>query len=114
MATLIISNPSSSTLALTHHHKLAPRTLFNTPYVSNSRSLRFTVDLGRRRRHLSLVTRAGPTTSNYIFAFVLPLSLLAITIFTSIRIADRLDKKFLEESGAIWNTLELWRVSRCI
>ncbi|CAI9769462.1 unnamed protein product [Fraxinus pennsylvanica] len=49
------------------------------------------------RRRISVVTRAGPSTSSYIFAFVLPLSLLAVTVFTSIRIADKLDQKFLEE-----------------
>lgn len=43
------------------------------------------------------MTRAGPSSTSYIFAFVFPLSLLAITIFTSIRIADKLDKKFYEE-----------------
>lgn len=51
----------------------------------------------RRRRGSAVVTRAGPSSTSYIFAFVFPLSLLAITIFTSIRIADKLDKKFYEE-----------------
>ncbi|KAL8542180.1 hypothetical protein ACS0TY_003151 [Phlomoides rotata] len=49
------------------------------------------------RRGISVVTRAAPTATSYIFAFVFPLSLLAITIFTSVRIADKLDQKFLEE-----------------
>ncbi|GFY90498.1 hypothetical protein Acr_07g0006950 [Actinidia rufa] len=51
----------------------------------------------RKSRGSSVVTRAGPGTNTYIFAFVLPLSLLAITVFTSIRIADKLDREFLEE-----------------
>ncbi|KAJ0039134.1 hypothetical protein Pint_23852 [Pistacia integerrima] len=50
-----------------------------------------------RTRGLTVVTRAGPSTSSYVFAFVLPLSLLAITVFTSLRVADQLDQKFLEE-----------------
>ncbi|KAH6813859.1 high chlorophyll fluorescence 153 [Perilla frutescens var. frutescens] len=50
-----------------------------------------------RRRGISVVTRAGPSTTTYIFAFVFPLTLLAVTFFTSIRIADKLDQKFLEE-----------------
>ncbi|PIN11074.1 hypothetical protein CDL12_16326, partial [Handroanthus impetiginosus] len=49
------------------------------------------------RRVISVVTRAGPSTTSYIFAFVFPLSLLAVTIFTSVRIADKLDEKFFEE-----------------
>ncbi|XP_047976587.1 uncharacterized protein LOC125218851 [Salvia hispanica] len=49
---------------------------------------------GRRR---VVLTRAGPSTTSYIFAFVFPLSLLAVTAITSIRIADKLDQKFLEE-----------------
>ncbi|KAG8363668.1 hypothetical protein BUALT_Bualt19G0046400 [Buddleja alternifolia] len=55
------------------------------------------LQVGRRKRGISLVTRAGPSASSYIFAFVLPLSLLAVTIFTSVRIADKLEQKFLEE-----------------
>ncbi|KAL8144465.1 hypothetical protein V2J09_017497 [Rumex salicifolius] len=53
--------------------------------------------LRRSRRADSVVTRAGPTSNTLIFAFVFPLSLLAVTIFAAIRIGDRLDKKFLEE-----------------
>lgn len=44
-----------------------------------------------------MVPRAGPSSSAYIFAFVFPLSLLVATIIASIRIADQLDEKFLEE-----------------
>ncbi|RZC82992.1 hypothetical protein C5167_045779 [Papaver somniferum] len=40
---------------------------------------------------------ATPTTANLIFAFVFPLTLLLVTIFTSIKIADKLDQDFLEE-----------------
>ncbi|XP_060217458.1 uncharacterized protein LOC132644840 [Lycium barbarum] len=53
----------------------------------------------KKRRGISVVTRAGGgiSSSSYVFALVFPLSLLAITIFTSARIADTLDQKFLEE-----------------
>ncbi|GMH30501.1 hypothetical protein Nepgr_032344 [Nepenthes gracilis] len=51
----------------------------------------------RRKRGVNVVTRAGPSTSSYVFAFVFPLTLLAITIFAAMRIGDRLDEKFLEE-----------------
>lgn len=52
----------------------------------------------RRSRGSLVVTRGGPPgTSTYIFAFVFPLSLLAVTIFTAIRISDKLDKDFYEE-----------------
>ncbi|KZV54456.1 hypothetical protein F511_09771 [Dorcoceras hygrometricum] len=66
------------------------------------------------KRGVSVVTRAGGiSSSSYIFAFVLPLSLLAITIFSSIKISDKLDEKFFEERGSsimsdrgyTWNTL---------
>ncbi|PPD73610.1 hypothetical protein GOBAR_DD29465 [Gossypium barbadense] len=58
----------------------------------------FSNDLfNRKRRGLEVVTRAGANTSSYVFAAVFPLSLLAITIFTSIKIADKLDEDFLED-----------------
>ncbi|XP_039038985.1 uncharacterized protein LOC120176672 [Hibiscus syriacus] len=50
-----------------------------------------------KRRGLQVVTRAGANANSYALAAVLPLSLLAVTIFTSIKIADKLDKDFLED-----------------
>lgn len=45
-----------------------------------------------------VVTRAGPpSTGSYVFAFVFPMSLLIGTIFTSMRIAEKLDRQYLEE-----------------
>ncbi|CAN0917197.1 hypothetical protein LINGRAHAP2_LOCUS30138 [Linum grandiflorum] len=44
-----------------------------------------------------VVRRGAPSTSSYVFAFALPFSLLIFTIFTSIRIADKLDQDYLEE-----------------
>lgn len=44
-----------------------------------------------------MVTRAGPSTSSYVVAFLLPLSLLAVTIFTSWKVDDKLERDFLEE-----------------
>lgn len=52
----------------------------------------------RRKRGELLVTNAGPPSStSLILAFILPLSLLAGTVFASIRIADDLDDKFLQD-----------------
>ncbi|KAL0377196.1 UNVERIFIED_CONTAM: hypothetical protein Scaly_0837200 [Sesamum calycinum] len=84
----------SSTLS-----RLIP-TAYKPPAQRNSRNVERILQVGRRktsRRGVSVVTRSGPSSTSYIFAFVFPLSLLAITIFTSIRIADKLDDKFLEE-----------------
>ncbi|XP_038875344.1 uncharacterized protein LOC120067823 [Benincasa hispida] len=44
-----------------------------------------------------VTTRAGASTSSYIFAFSIPLSLILITVLTALKIGDNLDKKFLEE-----------------
>ncbi|KAL1822593.1 hypothetical protein ACET3Z_009371 [Daucus carota] len=49
------------------------------------------------RRGSSVVTRAVPGPNTYIFAFVFPLSLLVATVFTTIRISDKLDEDFLRE-----------------
>jgi hypothetical protein len=51
---------------------------------------------------LTAVTRAGLSTNYYIFAFALPFSLLAITIFASIRVADKLDRDYLQEVREIY------------
>ncbi|GAB2270501.1 hypothetical protein Dimus_005394, partial [Dionaea muscipula] len=51
----------------------------------------------RKTRRITVVTQAGLSTNSYVLAFVLPLSLLSITIFAAARIGDRLDQKFLEE-----------------
>ncbi|PIN02534.1 hypothetical protein CDL12_24953 [Handroanthus impetiginosus] len=70
------------------------------PPAANGGTVERILQVGRRetsRRVISVVTRAGPSTTSYIFAFVFPLSLLAVTIFTSVRIADKLDEKFFEE-----------------
>ncbi|XP_044488188.1 uncharacterized protein LOC123212974 [Mangifera indica] len=93
MATLLIPNSLFS----------LPLSLPTTPSRAYFRPSRLPVypGLGFRfspkTRGLTVVTRAGPSTSSYVFAFLLPLSLLAGTVFTSLRIADRLDQKFLEE-----------------
>ncbi|XP_059311681.1 uncharacterized protein LOC132063238 [Lycium ferocissimum] len=68
-------------------------------YPQNTQFLKLHSPQLKKHRGLSVVTRAGGgiSSSSYIFALVFPLSLLAITIFTSARIADTLDQKFLEE-----------------
>lgn len=50
-----------------------------------------------RKRKLVVVGAGPPSTTSLLFAFVFPLSLLLVTIFTSIRIADKLDQQYLEE-----------------
>ncbi|CAO2816203.1 unnamed protein product [Amaranthus hypochondriacus] len=69
------------------------------PFTFRSTSVRFPGEFRQRRiRGVSVVTRAGPPSTNqFIFAFVFPLSLLAFTVFTAIQIGNRLDQKFLEE-----------------
>ncbi|KAF8396205.1 hypothetical protein HHK36_017818 [Tetracentron sinense] len=87
MASLIAFNSVSTALHLTNRASFRPS------------AFRFAGELGLRntRGGLAVVTRAAPSTSNLVFAFVFPISLLAVTIFTSIKIADKLDKEFLEE-----------------
>ncbi|MED6128593.1 hypothetical protein PIB30_099410 [Stylosanthes scabra] len=53
----------------------------------------------RRTHRASTVAppRAGPTSSSIAFAIGLPLSLLAVTVLTSLRIANKLDQQFYEE-----------------
>ncbi|CAN7082121.1 unnamed protein product [Brassica oleracea var. botrytis] len=53
--------------------------------------------LNRRSRDCSYVARAGPSTSSYLLAFAIPATLIAATVFTSARIADKLDDDFLED-----------------
>ncbi|KAH7864992.1 hypothetical protein Vadar_000894 [Vaccinium darrowii] len=91
MASLFICNSNVTP-------KTPPLRLLQTntfpPSLPSSSSLHF---CRRNTRGLSVVTRGAPSTGTYIFAFFLPLSLLAVTVFTSIRIADKLDRDFLEE-----------------
>ncbi|KAI3739724.1 hypothetical protein L2E82_30135 [Cichorium intybus] len=61
----------------------------------------------RRNRGSLVVTRGGPPgTSTYIFAFVFPLSLLAVTIFTAINISDKLDRDYYEDLAVNQSILE--------
>ncbi|KAK6933906.1 hypothetical protein RJ641_036800 [Dillenia turbinata] len=90
-SSLISCNSVRSNIRLTHLAPSSSAFRFPTP-------IRFSGDLGRRKtRGLSVITRAGPSMSSYLFAFLLPLSLLAATVFTSIKIADKLDQQYLEE-----------------
>lgn len=94
MASLIFT----SSVSLTHSQPSIPTRAFLPPHLSNPPVIRFPGDPSRRRtRGLTAVTRAGPNTSYYVFAFALPFSLLAITIFASIRVADKLDRDYLQE-----------------
>ncbi|XP_040992954.1 uncharacterized protein LOC121239719 isoform X2 [Juglans microcarpa x Juglans regia] len=95
MASLLISSSTS----LTHSLSSTPsRAFFKPPKVPYLPAIRFhSYPTRRRTRGSTAVTRAGLSTSSYVFAFALPLSLLAITIFASIRVADKLDRDFLQE-----------------
>ncbi|KAG6791067.1 hypothetical protein POTOM_000177 [Populus tomentosa] len=74
------------------------RAFFKPLHLPTSPAIRISDDPWRRkRRGLTVVTRAGLSANSYVLAFLLPLSLLAATIFTSIRIADKLDQDYLEE-----------------
>ncbi|KAK9283463.1 hypothetical protein L1049_011708 [Liquidambar formosana] len=98
MASLLICN--SATLTLSILKTPTTRASFKSSLVLNSPAIRFaaTGHFGRQKtRGVRVVTRAGPSTSSYVFAFVLPFSLLAITIFASVKIADKLDREFLED-----------------
>ncbi|XP_039017636.1 uncharacterized protein LOC120148632 [Hibiscus syriacus] len=69
-----------------HLHVLTPAVFSFSDDLSN-----------RKRRKLEVLTRAGANTSRYVFASVLPFSLMAVIFFTSIKIADKLDKDSLED-----------------
>ncbi|OIW21253.1 hypothetical protein TanjilG_31183 [Lupinus angustifolius] len=96
MATFsLISNSLSNSLTF-----LSPPPSSRAPPFPISPELHFSAadDSHRRKpRGAMVATRAGPSTSSLVFAFTLPLSLVAVTVFASIRIADKLDQKFLEE-----------------
>ncbi|KAF3954627.1 hypothetical protein CMV_010674 [Castanea mollissima] len=94
MASFLISSSASLTLA----HTIPTRAFFRPPLVPNPPAIRFPGDLTRRRpRGLTVVTRAGPSTNSILFAIAIPLSLLTITFFASIKIADKLDRDYFEE-----------------
>ncbi|KAH0901098.1 hypothetical protein HID58_040601 [Brassica napus] len=57
--------------------------------------------LNRRISDCSVVARAGPSTSSYLLAFAIPATLIAATVFTSAKIADKLDDDFLEDVSRI-------------
>ncbi|XP_030532209.1 uncharacterized protein LOC115742211 [Rhodamnia argentea] len=76
-------------------HPLPARTSLKPPHVRFSPPAGLSG--GRADRGVRLVARAGPSSSSYVFVFVFPLSLLVATIFASIKIADKLDRDFLEE-----------------
>ncbi|KAJ9685509.1 hypothetical protein PVL29_017522 [Vitis rotundifolia] len=94
MATLIINKPPLATFLPLSKATITRASL----HLPISPAVRFSGELGHRKtRGLSVVTRAGPSTSSYVFAFVFPLSLLAVTIFTSLRVDDKLEREFREE-----------------
>ncbi|XP_022764446.1 uncharacterized protein LOC111309709 [Durio zibethinus] len=97
MASLFITTSISSVSpSLPLYPPISPAT-FRPLHVPTPVAVAFSSHVSQRKtRALAVVTRAGPNTSSYVFAVAFPLSLLAVTIFTSIKIADKLDKDFLE------------------
>ncbi|KAK9123237.1 hypothetical protein Sjap_012839 [Stephania japonica] len=108
MATLIATAPTNL------RPKIQPQTITKSPPTTTLRPLAFinrwssssssfsssplTAETeNSKRRGWSVVTQAGLSTTSVVFAFVFPLTLLIVTIFAAIRVADRLDQKFLEE-----------------
>uniref|UniRef100_M1A8U1 Uncharacterized protein n=1 Tax=Solanum tuberosum TaxID=4113 RepID=M1A8U1_SOLTU len=100
---MILSNSLSSSTFLRFNNQLQQQQQQQLFVDSSSRILQLqSRKLKKKSRGLSVVTRAGGISSgSYIFALIFPLSLLAITIFTSARVADNLDQKFLEEVNYI-------------
>ncbi|GLT66019.1 hypothetical protein SLA2020_384150 [Shorea laevis] len=92
MASFFLSVPSLSLCLPTQRASFGPPQLMDCTSISFSGH-----PFGRKTRGETVVTSAGPSTSSYVFAFALPLSLLAATIFTSIRVADKLESDYLEE-----------------
>ncbi|CAK9311457.1 unnamed protein product [Citrullus colocynthis] len=92
MARLLISTP----LFPFSPPPVAPPRAFFTP-SSFSPLVRFSAHPSASRTLRVVTTRAGASTSSYIFAFSIPLSLILITVLTALKIGDNLDKKFLEE-----------------
>ncbi|OVA03692.1 hypothetical protein BVC80_875g5 [Macleaya cordata] len=93
-----------SSILLNNRTSITPNSLSFQPLLSSSSSpsnssTQITTNhhQNKKKRGLAVVTRAAPTTTNLIFAFVFPLSLILVTVFTSIRIADKLDQDYLEE-----------------
>ncbi|KAJ4977565.1 hypothetical protein NE237_008345 [Protea cynaroides] len=108
MASLILSNsvPSSAL-----HLNTRSRASFRPLQTFSSPAIRFPGGLYRwNTRGLVVRTRAGPSANSLIFAFVLPLSLLVATIFTSIKIADKLDRDYLEDLVLYQSMKELRRL----
>ncbi|KAA0050184.1 protein SIS2 [Cucumis melo var. makuwa] len=79
---------------------LAPPRAFFRPFTF-SPPVRFSAHPSPSRTLRVVKTRAGASTSSYIFAFSIPLSLILITVLTALKIGDNLDKKFLEEVTSI-------------
>ncbi|KAG7016644.1 hypothetical protein SDJN02_21754 [Cucurbita argyrosperma subsp. argyrosperma] len=66
-----------------------------------SPAVRFSGDPSAVKALRLVTTRAGASTSSYIFAFSIPFSLILVTALTALKIGDNLDKKFLEEQLAL-------------
>ncbi|KAF9596885.1 hypothetical protein IFM89_013933 [Coptis chinensis] len=91
----LIFSPNTKTRFQTRTRAITSFPQSSSSFLSNRYSWN---DKEKKNRGFVVVTRAGPpSNTSLIFAFVFPLTLLLATIFTSIRIADKLDEDYLEE-----------------
>lgn len=100
-------NPSAAhTPSCRLHHWRPPKASLSFPHLPPAALALHLGGRGRLRQRQQLETRRGdcllaragpPSTATLVFAFVFPLSLIIGTIFASVRIADQLDEKFLQE-----------------
>ncbi|KAJ4842636.1 hypothetical protein Tsubulata_013330 [Turnera subulata] len=75
-----------------------PPSSFKPPQVPSSPAIHITgVRSKWSRRTIRVVTRAGPSINNIIFAVSIPTTLLLATIFTASKIADKLDEDYFDE-----------------
>ncbi|XP_010432847.1 PREDICTED: uncharacterized protein LOC104720035 isoform X2 [Camelina sativa] len=97
MARVFVSIPMQPTQTIFSASSSSSQPLFSPPANDFCGGGAGGLSLTRRIRDCSVVTRAGPSTSSYLLAFAIPATLIAATVFTSIKIADKLDEDFLED-----------------
>ncbi|PIA53707.1 hypothetical protein AQUCO_00900352v1 [Aquilegia coerulea] len=101
----LLFSTNSNTIRIQTHIRIRSRAINSSiqPSLLTSSSSSFLspasngFEKGKKKRRLEVVTRAGLSSTNLIFAFVMPITLVLVTVFTSIKIADKLDEDFMEE-----------------
>lgn len=116
MAMSFAVKPNSSLLSFRRQSPSPPQIVTTPPVLPISYYYYYYYEkLQLRRNRGSLVVRRGgaPGASTYIFAFLFPLSLLAVTIFTSIQISDKLDRDYYQEVTLIFIIIHSFILYRC-